>query len=195
MIAPDEQFYRHIKTFTDKKDNGFFIECGANNGYAGSICYLFEKNSNWTGLNVEPNPNCYSDLVKNRKNCINENIALSSKKTTTRFYLPTSGPRKKMSGCGSLLEASGSHIVEYDVNCDTYINIMNKHNIKEVDLMILDVEGAELDVLEGMKNSIFPKVIAIEYDKIDLTKLNEFMKQNNYTKVGDWKENFIYKRQ
>ena len=50
------------------KENGFFIEAGAFDGYTISNSLLFEVGLNWTGLLVEPNPDAVEQLLKvNRK--------------------------------------------------------------------------------------------------------------------------------
>ena len=36
------------------KQNGIFIECGANDGIRDSISYFYEKNFNWNGILIEP---------------------------------------------------------------------------------------------------------------------------------------------
>ena len=44
-------------------------------------------------------------------------------------------------------------------------NIIKKFNLKEVDILKLDIEGAELEVLEDMMiRKIYPKQLLIEYD-------------------------------
>ena len=38
------------------KENGFFVEIGANDGISLSNTYLLEKKYNWKGLCIEPLP-------------------------------------------------------------------------------------------------------------------------------------------
>ena len=62
------------------KKNGFYLEIGAFNGIAESISLRFEKELNWTGLLIEPNPLHYKYLKDNRsKNICLNNICLSKK--------------------------------------------------------------------------------------------------------------------
>ena len=49
-----------------KKENGFFIEIGANNGIDQSNTYLLELKKNWKGILVEPSPNKFFECIKNR---------------------------------------------------------------------------------------------------------------------------------
>lgn len=48
--------------------NGFYIECGANDGVNKSNTWFFEKKLNWKGLLIEPNPKVFVELKKNRSN-------------------------------------------------------------------------------------------------------------------------------
>ncbi len=59
--------------------NGFYIECGANDGVNQSNTWYFEKSLNWRGILIEPNKQIFQELKKNRssKN-IFENVALVS---------------------------------------------------------------------------------------------------------------------
>ena len=56
-----------IKYYKYKK-NGYFIEIGASDGIKLSNTYLLEQKYNWTGICVEPIPDKYKLLCKNRQN-------------------------------------------------------------------------------------------------------------------------------
>tara|TARA_Y100000389_G_C17419224_1_gene495646 strand:+ start:8 stop:694 length:687 start_codon:yes stop_codon:yes gene_type:complete len=61
---------------------------------------------------------------------------------------------------------NGMFSSNYDiVDVDTIKNLMKEHNHKQIDLLKLDIEGAENIVLENMLNDkIFPKYLCIEFD-------------------------------
>ena len=46
--------------------NGFYIECGANDGVNQSNTWYFEKKLNWSGLLIEPIDSVFKELKKNR---------------------------------------------------------------------------------------------------------------------------------
>jgi hypothetical protein len=54
----------------------------------------------------------------------------------------------------------------YDiVNVDTLKNIMHKNNHNSIDFLKLDIEGAEINVLNNMlDDNIFPKYLCVEFD-------------------------------
>ena len=60
---------------------GFYIECGANDGVNQSNTWHFEKRLGWHGILIEPQPNVFLNLKKNRsKKNFFENCILKSKK-------------------------------------------------------------------------------------------------------------------
>lgn len=70
---------------------------------------------------------------------------------------------------------------EYDtVKVDTIKNIMNQYNHTKIDLLKMDIEGAEVKVLEQMlDDSIFPTYLCIEFD----LKLKNKDPQNTTNKI------------
>ena len=48
--------------------NGFYIDCGANDGVNQSTSWYFEKYLNWHGVLIEPIPEVYNELKNNRNN-------------------------------------------------------------------------------------------------------------------------------
>ena len=85
---------------------------------------------------------------------------LWDEKTTLKFYKQDNEQYVSQ----SLIE--GLFGDNYDeVEVDTLKNIMEKNNHKNIDILKLDIEGAEINVLENMLNeNIFPKYICVEFD-------------------------------
>jgi hypothetical protein len=70
-----------------------------------------------------------------------------------------------------------------EVNCVTLTELLIKHNIKEIDFFSLDVEGYEIDVLNGLDLSIFrPRFVLIETENREVyqTTIRNFMDCKNY---------------
>ena len=56
--------------------NGFYVDVGAHDGISINNTLYFEKNNNWTGINIEPIKSVFDKLVINRPNNINLNYAI-----------------------------------------------------------------------------------------------------------------------
>ena len=179
-----------FERFFSNKRNGFFVECGAYDGLVDSTCKFFEETMGWRGMNIEPVPYHFDRLIKNRPHCINEKYALSSenvKKTFTNAIHPDLGINF---GNGSLNHAKEHMDILlrtkckfdiFDVDCIRYIDLHIKHNLSEIDLFILDVEGHELFALEGimaLSKSFLPKVFCIETDHTSITDIFDKIKQD-----------------
>ena len=49
------------------KRNGVFVEVGALDGFGASNTYFFEKERDWSGLLIEPNPIEYNKMDNNER--------------------------------------------------------------------------------------------------------------------------------
>jgi FkbM family methyltransferase len=73
---------------------------------------------------------------------------------------------------------------------DTLSNQIEKHNIQSVDLLKIDTEGAEKDVLGGLKASDWPKIrqlmVEVHIGKDECDRIEQDLQQRGYsTGVGD----------
>ena len=70
---------KKLLKYINYKD-GFYIDCGANDGINQSTTWFYEKTLNWRGILIEPIPQVFEMLKKNRsKDNIFVNAALVSK--------------------------------------------------------------------------------------------------------------------
>ena len=159
--------------------NGFFIECGANDGVNQSNTWHFEKKLDWRGVLIEPLSKQFKELKNNRKNInhffnvalVDDNynkdeIELIDLDLTSKFKLYEKQVNQPLT---SIL-----------VKTKTLTNILDEcESPKIIDFFSLDVEGAEFTVLNGINYNRYNfKYILIEtknFQKIDI-----FLKSNNY---------------
>ena len=73
----DKFIYENFFATNEKKNEGFFIECGAGDGVTESSCKFFEESLGWSGINVEAAPPLFKRLIVNRPGSLNINCALS----------------------------------------------------------------------------------------------------------------------
>lgn len=167
----DKEIYE--KYFRGKK-NGISIECGAFDGITDSCTKFFEESMNWKTINIEALPIAYNKLIENRPKSININIGLSNTNTSKQFKNYKEPKLGFMWGNGSFahlpvhkedLEKRCSGIYEViDIKCETYTNLLERLKLESLDLFVLDVEGHEYEVIDGMVSAkIFPDVFVIEH--------------------------------
>lgn len=135
------------------------IDIGANIGYF--TCFLYKQNVK-TIYSFEPDPVSFSYLSKNTKdkaNIVINNIAISSKNEELKLYL-----HPESSGKNRISMSPDWHSIEISaLSLDHYLKESN--NVEKVDFIKIDVEGHEMKVLQGAKNTIrkFRPFIYIEF--------------------------------
>jgi FkbM family methyltransferase len=150
-------------------NNGFYIECGANDGVEQSNTKMLED-VGWTGLLVEPNPHTFAQCVHNRssKNIFERYALVDTNHNedfiTGFFNFTTHGEGL----CGHVPQDNlidrvwkDEHLI--DVPCIQLSKLLDKHNITHIDFFSLDVELYEIQVLDGMDlNRHRPTFILVE---------------------------------
>lgn len=174
----------HLTYFADRRD-GVAIECGACDGILESNCLFFERELGWKVVNVEAAPPLYERLVRNRPSSVNINAALTRTSGEATFNHIVS-PHHEVFGNGSLrhegwhlsqLVRSGCHVEQYEVRTITFPELIAEAGVDHVDLLVLDVEGREIDALSGLRRSpVLPEVICVEHSIVGLPALKEALR-------------------
>lgn len=179
------QYYSQIgqDKFVNEKifqgmENGFFVDIGAHDGISISNSYFFEQHKNWNGICVEPIPEVFELLRKNRK-CICIEGAISSENGYQDF-LQIQGPVEMLSGLVDKFDFRDKERIDIElqnrggsckvVKVKTYTlqSILDAHNVTHIDLLSVDSEGAELAILQS-----------IDFKKV---KIECIIAENNYQK-------------
>jgi FkbM family methyltransferase len=150
------------------------MDIGAHDGISINNTLYFEKNNNWSGYNIEPIKSVFEKLVINRPNSININCAVCNNNGTAKFLCNT-GYTEMISGLKDNFdtrhvlrlerenEAMGSTTEIIEVNTRTIENICDEYDIKHIDLLSIDVEGAEFEVIKSINfDKVFIEVILFE---------------------------------
>ena len=178
------------------KDDGYFIEIGANDGVSQSNTYLLELKKNWKGILIEPSPNKFFECVRNRSNrnkfyC---NACVSFDYKDKYVPIKYSNLMSISNGLETDLINKEEHfnsslkfldknekIIEFGAVAKTLTEILQQSNApKNIDFFSLDVEGSEISVLRGIDfNEYQIKYILVECR--DIEKMNKFLTSKNYT--------------
>lgn len=190
-----------------KKDKGYFVDIGANDGITGSNSMLLEENG-WDGILVEPNPNLLQVLKTNRpKSKIYEYVVSDLKKV--KFYCVVG--EGNLHGLSRMdqneefeahVEQHQGKIEEHEIDCITLDLLFKKAQApKDLDFLSIDVEGHELTVLNTLNFEQYrPKLICLEDNsKGECFKCHEFLNDKGYvfiarTGVNDWYALPVYQK-
>jgi FkbM family methyltransferase len=160
------------------KQNGFFIELGANDGLTQSNTAFFEKKLGWTGILIEPSEIAYNKCKINRPNSICLNYACVSNKYKDEYIYGDFSNDSLMASIDGIRN-NNSNLIK--VKAITLEQILNKYDCKQIDFLSLDTEGYELNILEGLNlDKHRPKFMLIEIYNKDFDNIIKFLESNHY---------------
>lgn len=149
---------RHI--YKSKAD-GVFVDIGANHPVLDSNTYLLELHG-WTGLAIEPQKWLSQQWPGLRKTPCLDCVAGPEEKTVN-FVEATE--QVGLSGVDGFNKVSSGYTLK-TVKQKVLRDILREHAIDEIDYLSIDVEGYEMNVLEGIDfERVKVRLIGIENDR------------------------------
>tara|TARA_B110000211_G_C13995461_1_gene515991 strand:+ start:119 stop:937 length:819 start_codon:yes stop_codon:yes gene_type:complete len=176
-----------FRNFINQKCNGIFVEIGGNDGIAYSNTKFFEDYLGFTGMLIEPHPEQFRKMEKNRENCICYNYAVDLKEGYSNFFIPNGCTM--MGGIKDLNPAKRRKDRDDEIKVKTipFNKILNTSVYKNIDIIFIDVEGAEENVLKTMDWDIKIYMICIELDGINKEKderCRNIMRKNGFSNAA-----------
>jgi len=147
------------------KDSGYFVELGANDGVQQSNTLTLEKYHGWRGILIEPHPGNFKKLTENRSQrntfvncaCVDDSFP---KETIDLMYsdlmtIQTEGVQEIRDPISHAFEGQeflrNEVVNAFTAPARTLTGILESGNApKRMEFLSLDVEGAELGVLQGL---------------------------------------------
>jgi FkbM family methyltransferase len=200
---PYPQPWEYVLSLIGDKKNGVFIDVGAYDGDRVSNSIYFEDILEWSGVCIEPNPNAYTKLIKNR-NCVCINAGVTDIESELPFY-KVSGHAEMLSGFMSYI--SKEHIDRINIEISRHggetelVNVktvkledvIKDNNLTNIDYLSIDTEGNELNVLKSI-NFDNCRITYISAENNDRTEdVKEFLKSKGYDFLNNICGDDIYK--
>jgi FkbM family methyltransferase len=193
--------------FSEVKSSKFYIELGANDGISQSNTKYLELYDGWNGVLIEPMPNLYSKLIKNRSA---SNIFVNSACCSFNYFNPTMTflyanlmsisldgksdilDRQLHANIGSGHLDKGESVYALQVPTTTLNSILLENNApKRINFFSLDVEGSEMEVLEGIDYDEFVfDLICVETRSFD--QVEKFLQDKGYECLVQLTNNFSH---
>ena len=165
--------------------NGFFVELGALDGITFSNSIWFEKALGWRGILIEGHPDNSANLVRNSRSdgprsgavaFANSICSLTESNNAGTLTFTSSG-----AAVGAATEVASEAFLRAHhgaeklgtkpVDCVPLQLLLDTTGVLDIDLLSLDVEGAELLVLKTLDFSVSNiKVVLVELDNHDPVK-------------------------
>ena len=188
------------KIFKDNK--GFYIDVGALHPINGSLTHNLYKRG-WTGLNFDIDERNIKFFKIFRRRDSSFRMAISSRKGEVNSYIFSSG-----SGLNTLEKSwadKWSKLIGKDyfikkLTKTTLTSVVKRFKIQnKIDLLNIDVEGHEVEVLNGSDFKLFrPKIITIEIhvkktEDIFKTKVFKILQKNKYELISHYYHTCFFK--
>lgn len=180
-----------IDILTGFKDNGTYIDVGANHPSIISNTKKFYDRG-WNGINIEPKYENYLIFIQERNRDINLNIGIAKSDGEMDFYYKSGGNITDSTGSTFSKEVYNERSYDFPskkIKVLPLSKIFEDNGLKTVDFINIDVEGFELEILEGNDwRKYKANVLCIEGQGYD-----EFLKKFGYDKVFFDGANSYYK--
>ena len=197
-----------VDEYLHRKCNGVFVDIGAYDGVTFSNTLMLEIERNWTGICIEPLPDIFVELQKNRR-CICAQVCIGNREENEVEFLAvqSEAARARMLS-GVLSEYDPRHLVRVDDELNQFGGskgvirlpmrhlhaLLHEHGIRKVDYLSIDTEGSELLILRStILSAIGNPCITVENNyndsAIDAVLLSQGYKL--YTPI-EWDRFYVY---
>lgn len=155
---------RDLDAYFQKKLAGFFVEIGAGDGESQSPTLMLERDRQWNGLLIEPDPEKYKEMLEKGRTSQLLNACVKTNKThhSLEFIGDSETSRTPCFWIESILLANG---------------------VTKIDVLSIDVNGKEVDILKSFPFEKFPvSAVTVElHGKFaKTTEIMHFMKENDF---------------
>ena len=176
-----------VDLFNKKKNKGFYVDIGAHHPIQRNNTHLLFKKG-WQGINIDVNQFSIDLFNFLRPNDLNLQVAVSDKEGEISFFYQKKFSQLNTTDKKIAEENFHGKFQERKVKCQTIKNILDnsKYKNKKIDFLNIDVEGAEMKVLETLNFEIYdPSLICIEilgYRDLNIEKREIEIKNNKIFK-------------
>lgn len=196
----EPMLYRRI----NQASEFFFIQIGANDGVNFDPIFPFvtDNHKKIRGIVVEPLKDVFQELQHNYRNypqIIKVNAAIHNSEKEMIMYrvdpiangkLPewTKGIASFNKDHHKLSPITKGHIIKEKVNCLSLQELIDKYNVKEIDLLQIDTEGYDFEIIDAIDfGRIKPQIIYFEHglkygtsNRDDFIKITDLLKKQSY---------------
>lgn len=151
---------KHLLKYLAKKNIRTIFDVGANTGQFASL--TLKNNPNANIYSFEPHPISFAklNLLKSSNfRCFNIGLGAVNSKMTLYDYKNNQGSEHAALNKDVITNVHDGEASEIEVDIVRIDDFCAEHNVEQVDLLKIDVEGFELDVLKGAENLIKSKKI------------------------------------
>ena len=195
--AMDNEDTAVLSYFKDKK-NGFYVDVGCYHPIHRNNTYVLHK-KNWNGINIDTSQFSIELFDYLRPDDLNYNCAISNKSEFIKLFYQKELSQLSTTERDQAETVFKGNIKEKEVQAFTLDEILNRDKYKnsKIDFLDIDVEGADLKVLESLSFDKFkPKLVCVEIHAKEIKKsdIYNFLIDKNYELLWSGVFSHIFKR-
>lgn len=143
--------------------NGTYIDVGAQDARVDSVTKWF-YDCGWSGINIEPHPDYFTQLTRERPSDINLQIAIADSAGEAQFcFVRDSGLSSLNMSAAGIAAKYGLESQLGTVVVKTLDTVLAEHPLVEIHFLKIDVEGSEAKVIASIDLSVHrPWIILVE---------------------------------
>ena len=195
--AMDNEDTAVLEYFKEKK-NGFYVDVGCYHPIHRNNTYLLYK-KNWNGINIDTSQFSIDLFNYLRPNDLNYNCAISNKNEVIKLFYQKELSQLSTTEINQAQTVFQGKIKEKNIQAFTLDEILDRDKYKnsKIDFLDIDVEGADLKVLEGLSFDKFqPELVCVEIHTKEIKKngIYNFLIEKNYELLWSGVFSHIFKR-
>ena len=195
--AMDNEDTAVLNYFKDKKD-GFYVDVGCYHPIHRNNTYLLHK-KNWSGINIDTSQFSIDLFNHMRPKDLNYNYAISNRNEIIKLFYQKELSQLSTTERDQAETVFQGNIKEKEVKAFTLDEVLNRNKYKnsKIDFLDIDVEGADLKVLEGLSFDKFkPELVCIEIHtkEIKQSDIYKFLINKSYELLWSGVFSHIFKR-
>ena len=187
-----------VKNFFNEKKKRIYIDIGCFHPLRMNNTQLLHMKG-WSGINVDVSDFSIELFNYIRPNDLNYHCAISDKNEIIKLYFEKEQSPLTTSKSDYAKKHFNHEIKEKKIEAFSLDEIINRGRFKnsKIDFLDIDVEGADLKVLQGLSFDKYkPTLICIEIHDKDVLQSNiyKFLTSQNYKLIWSGNLSYIFKR-
>ena len=193
-FGEDIEIKKHFK----KNFKGFYVDVGCYHPIHRNNTYVLHK-KNWNGINIDTSQFSIELFDHLRPNDLNYNCAISNKNKFIKLFYQKELSQLSTTKKDQAETVFQGNIKEKEIQAFTLDEILSRDKYKnsKIDFLDIDVEGADLKVLEGLSFDKFkPELVCVEIHAKEIKKsdIYNFLIDKNYELLWSGVFSHIFKR-
>ena len=186
-----------LNYFKDKK-SGFYVDVGCYHPTHRNNTYLLHKQE-WNGINIDTSEFSIDLFNHMRPKDLNYNCAISNKTEIIKLFYQKELSQLSTTESNQAKTVFQGNIKEKEIQAFTLDEILNRGRFKnsKIDFLDVDVEGADLKVLEGLSFDIYkPELVCVEINEKEIKQsvIYNFLIDKDYELIWSGIFSHLFKR-